>query len=45
MKNRKWLSLLLAMTMLFTCIPGNILAEGEEDVFEAPAAVKETVVL
>ena len=25
MKNRKWLSLLLAMTMLFTCIPGNIL--------------------
>ena len=30
MQKRKWLSLLLAMTMLFTCVPGGIFAEKED---------------
>ncbi|MBR2824439.1 MAG: leucine-rich repeat protein [Clostridia bacterium] len=38
MKKQKWLSLLLAMTMLFTCVPAGIIAdEVELPIEEAPA--------
>ena len=43
MKNRRWLSLLLVMTMLFICIPGGIFAEGEDEVVEIPVVLEEPV--
>ncbi|MBR3495075.1 MAG: SH3 domain-containing protein, partial [Clostridia bacterium] len=39
MKNQKCLSLLLALTMLFTCIPVGMFAEGEDTVAEETAPV------
>ena len=41
MKKRKWLSLLLALTMLFTSIPVGMVAEDEDTAVEEPAAVVE----
>ena len=43
MNKRKWLSLLLALTMLFTSIPVGMFAEGEDTAVEEPSAVEETV--
>ena len=43
MKKQKWFSLLLAVTMLFACIPAGITAETEEGVIEEPALATETV--
>ena len=44
MEKRKWLSLLLAVTMLFTSIPVGMFAEGEEPVVEETAAVEEVTI-
>ena len=44
MEKRKWLSLLLAVTMLFTSIPVGMFAEGEEPVVEETATVEEVTI-
>ena len=44
MEKRKWLSLLLAVTMLFTSIPVGMFAEGEEPVVEETAPVEEVTI-
>ena len=48
MKHNKWLSLLLALTMLFTCVPVGLFAEGEDTevvVVEEIPVVEETPVV